>query len=58
MGVIPYWIQDFPWGGTNLQRICLLVKTYAKMKELDPIVGGLLCTFPPGSVPQYGIDCI
>ena len=36
-------IQDFPLvghraiGGTNLQRGCFSAKTYAKMKELDPV---------------------
>ena len=41
-------IQDFPlgggasshWGGANLQHRCFLAKTCAKMKELDPVVGG------------------
>ena len=43
--VIQRQIQDFllgvlsHWGGTNLQHRHFLVKTYAKMKELDPIGG-------------------
>ena len=36
------------WGGTNLQRIHFLVKTYVKMKEIDP-VGGVHWRRPPGS---------
>ena len=32
-------IQDFPLGGANLQHVHFLVKTYAKMKEMDPVWG-------------------
>ena len=54
-------IQDFPlgggvlthWGGTNLQRIHFSVKTYAKMKEMDPVGGGHVPQAPPGSANGY-----
>ena len=28
------------WGGANLRCVHFLVKTYAKMKEIDPVGGG------------------
>ena len=28
------------WGGANLRRIHFSVKTYVKMKEIDPVGGG------------------
>ena len=34
------------WGGANLQRIHFSAKTYAKMKEIDP-VGGACAAAPP-----------
>ena len=34
------------WGGTNLRRVHFSVKTYVKMKEIDP-VGGARATAPP-----------
>ena len=47
-------IQDFPWGGVlsrrggiDLRRGCFLVKTYAKMKELDPVGGAHAGSAPP-----------
>ena len=42
------------WGGTNLQRIHFLVKTYAKTKEIDPVGGGALLD-PPMTITY---DCI
>ena len=51
-------IQDFPLGGAeplggaNLRCGCFLAKTYAKMKELDPI-GGRTLVAPPGSANRY-----
>ena len=36
------------WGGTDLRRIHFSGKTYAKMKEMDP-VGGHALVAPPGS---------
>ena len=52
-------IQDFPlggvptrWGGANLQRVHFSVKTYVKMKEMDPVGGGRggACQWcPPGT---------
>ena len=39
-----------PLGGANLQRIYFLAKTYAKMKEMDPVGGrGVRRRRPPGS---------
>ena len=35
-------------GGTNLQRVHFLAKTYAKTKEMDPVGGGGACA---GSAP-------
>ena len=29
------------WGGANLQRVHFLAKTYVKMKEIDPVGGGM-----------------
>ena len=37
------------WGGANLRRVHFLVKTYAKMKEIDPVWGGHAPAAPPGS---------
>ena len=38
------------WGGTNLQCIHFLAKTYVKMKEIDPVGGGgRRRRRPPGS---------
>ena len=34
------------WGGANLQRVHFSAKTYAKMKEIDPVGGGR-----PGGAP-------
>ena len=39
------------WGGTNLGRIHFLAKTYAKMKEIDP-VGGHMLAAPPLDPPM------
>ena len=48
-------IQDFPLGGadllgwgTDLQCVHFSAKTYAKMKEMDPVGGGAMVA-PPGS---------
>ena len=38
-----------PLGGVDLQRGCFSAKTYAKMKELDPVGGGARRQRPPGS---------
>ena len=40
-------------GGTNLQPIHILVKMYAKMKEMDPF-GGHAPAAPPGSANGIG----
>ena len=40
MAVSNQWrIQDFPLGGADLRHVHLSAKTYAKMKELDPVGG-------------------
>ena len=56
LSILNQWqIQDFPLGGgtdplggANLRCIHFLVKMYAKMKEIDPVGGGGVCT---GSTP-------
>ena len=40
------------WGGTNLRHGCFLAKTYAKMKELDP-VGGAHASSAPLDLPMH-----
>ena len=57
-----WWIQDFPlggvlshWGGTDLRHGCFLAKTYAKMKELDPVGGHVLAAPPPGSANAFSV---
>ena len=42
------------WGGADLQRGCYSEKTYAKMKELDP-VGRRVLAAPPGSANAWVI---
>ena len=42
------------WGGANLRHVHFLVKTYAKMKEMDP-VGGHVPAAPPWIRQWYGI---
>ena len=37
------------WGGTNLQCVHFLVKTYVKTKEMDPVGGARASGAPPGS---------
>ena len=34
------------WGGTDLQHGCFSVKTYVKMKEMDPVGGRALAVAP------------
>ena len=38
-----------PLGGVNPQHVHFLVKTYAKMKEIDPVGGHVPAAPPPGS---------
>ena len=45
---ISHWGALTRWGGTNLQRIHFSAKTYAKTKEIDPVVGRAPAV-PPGS---------
>ena len=40
-------------GGTNLQRVHFLGKTYVKMKEIDPVGGGRAAAPPPGSANEW-----
>ena len=37
---ISRWGAPTRWGGVNLQCIHFSAKTYAKMKEIDPVGGG------------------
>ena len=45
---ISRWGGADPLGGADLQCVCFLAKTSAKMKELDP-VGGAHRRCPPGA---------
>ena len=46
------------WGGANLRRIHFLAKTYAKMKEVDPVGGGGHApAAPPGSANGTPLKC-
>ena len=59
-------IQDFPLGGrqpieggTDLRCVHFSAKTYAKMKEMDPVGGGgggACWQRPPGSASVNGIS--
>ena len=60
VNLIDQWrIQDFPLrgggrrpvggGSADLRRVHFLAKTYAKMKEIDPVGGGGRRRRPPGS---------
>ena len=42
-----------PLGGANLQHIHFLTKTYAKMKEMDPVGGAHAGGAPPGSANEH-----
>ena len=44
-----HWGGADPLGGTNLQCVHFLVKTYPKMKEIDPVGGVHASSAPPGS---------
>ena len=41
-------------GGVDLQRGCFSAKTYAKMKELDPVGGARAGSVPPDPPMGYG----
>ena len=42
-----------PLGGINLQHVHFLTKTYAKMKEIDPVGGHVPAVPPPGSTNAH-----
>ena len=46
-----------PLGGTDLQHVHFSVKTYAKMKGLDPI-GGCMLAAPPGSANDFDLHIV
>ena len=57
--ITQWWIQDFPlggvpthWGGANLRHVHFSVKTYAKMKEFDPVGGARAGGAPPPDLPM------
>ena len=58
--IFQWQIQDFPLGGSaNLRHVHFSVKTYVKMKEMDP-VGGVPAV-PPLDPPMpfgYIISCL
>ena len=41
------------WGGADFQRVHILAKKYAKMKEIDPVGGGHMPAAPPGSANGF-----
>ena len=43
------------WGGANLRRIHFLMKTYVKMKEIDPVGGGGMRRQRPLDPPMNAI---